>query len=176
MFEEYLQDSAHFYQKAIETKANEIESKRYYRASIFFAVSAIEAFVNYVANSFELARNLNREEEYFINDKVVYFNDSKCEFQEKTEYHKLDHKIKYLIKKFHIEFDFTGGEWSEFQQFKKYRDSLVHPRKIEDETECAEYKKEAKRGLTRVITLISILSKGIYRKKLRKKLLDLIPI
>ena len=60
MFEEYLQDSYIFLSIAEEAskKPNEREARRYYRASVFYAAGAIEAFVNYIADSFAQAESL----------------------------------------------------------------------------------------------------------------------
>ncbi|MDO9351276.1 MAG: hypothetical protein Q8N70_12725 [Deltaproteobacteria bacterium] len=47
MFEDYLEDSYYLALKARES-TEEREKKRYYRASVFYAISSIEAFINYM--------------------------------------------------------------------------------------------------------------------------------
>ena len=63
MFEEYLQDSHEFLSIAErvikELKGNQRVARRYYRASIFYALGAIEAFVNYYADSFAKAGSID---------------------------------------------------------------------------------------------------------------------
>ncbi len=50
MFEEYLEDSSYFLNQA-QAATDEEVAKRYYRASTFCASNAMEAFVNYVADT-----------------------------------------------------------------------------------------------------------------------------
>ncbi|GAH06858.1 unnamed protein product [marine sediment metagenome] len=50
MFEDYLEDSNYFATKASEV-TNEREAKRYYRVSVFCAMSAVEAFTNYIGET-----------------------------------------------------------------------------------------------------------------------------
>ncbi len=62
-----------------------------------------------------------------------------------------------------------------FNNAKKFRDRLVHPRDSEDKIHIKEYEKIIKRGLSSIINIMNTISKGIFRKPLRKQLLDLIP-
>jgi hypothetical protein len=175
MFEEYLQDSYAFFEIARKSK-NDREARRYYRASVFYAAGAIESFTNYIADSFAKAENLTPHEIAFLNDKSLIFDAKKGTLKEKTDYHKLDDKLKILFRKFIPTFDFaTNNGWSSLMEFKDFRDSLIHPRQDEDETTTSEYQAKVKRGLGGVIEIINRLSLGIFKKPLRKKILDLIP-
>jgi hypothetical protein len=60
-------------------------------------------------------------------------------------------------------------------QFKDFRDSLVHPRQSDDEIDIAVYEKKVSAGLTAIIEIMNLLSKGMFQKPLRRQLLDLIP-
>ncbi len=174
MFEEYLQDAYAFFEIASNAK-NDREARRYYRAAIFYAAGAIEAFTNYIADSFAKAKSLTPHEIAFLNDKSLIFDPKKGDIKERVDYHKLDEKLKVLINKFIPDFNFSSTDWSWLMEFKDFRDSLVHPRQNEDETTVPEYKAKVQRGLTGVIQIINCLSKGIFRRQLRKKILDLIP-
>jgi hypothetical protein len=176
MFEEYLQDSHDFLTIADTAYAasKEREARRYYRASVFYTAGAIEAFVNYIADSFEKAGSLKIHETAFLNDKRLVFLADKG-LIERTEFHSIDDKLRLLLNTFVPEFDFGNKTWSNFMQFKDFRDSLVHPRKAEDETEIAEYQIRVRKGLSSIISLMNSVSKGIFKKPLRKQLLDLIP-
>ena len=57
MFEEYLKDSSELFKIAekYSKQSNEIEAKRYYRVAIFCASSAMEAFINYIGDSYKKA-------------------------------------------------------------------------------------------------------------------------
>jgi hypothetical protein len=176
MFEEYLQDSFEFLTKAHEQAkvGDEREARRYYRAAVFYASGAIEAFVNYIGDSFAQAGSLAPHEMSFLNDKTLVFSVAKG-IIEKTEYHRLDDKLRVLLQRFVKSFDFQCTTWTHFMQFRSFRDSLVHPRQIDDETSSADYRKRVKSGLKAIIELMNIVSQGVFHKPLRKQLLDLIP-
>lgn len=176
MFEEYLQDSHRFLSIAEEAckKSNEREARRYYRASVFYSAGAIEAFMNYIADSFAKAKSLTDHEIAFLNDRRLVFSVDKG-LSEKTEYHSIDDKLRLLLSKFTPGFDFSIDPWSSFMQFKQFRDILVHPRQTEDNIEIGEYHTKVQTGLSSIIELMNCVSKGISKKPLRKQLLDLIP-
>jgi hypothetical protein len=176
VFEEYLQDSYEFWIKAeqLARESKEREAKRYYRASIFYAAGAIEAFINYIVDSFTKASNIEHYELAFLNDKALYFSADKG-LTERVEFHKIDDKIRVLMRRFSPSFDYKSVTWNKFMEFKKMRDSLIHPRHLEDEIKIADYRKKTKEGLRAIIEIMNYVSKGVFRKSLRKKILDLIP-
>lgn len=175
MFEEYLQDSYEFWIVAEKfvRESKDREAKRYFRASIFYATGAIEAFINYVADSFTKASNIEPYELAFLNDKVLYFSADKG-LTERIEFHKIDDKIRVLMKRFSPSFDYKSLTWNKFMEFKKIRDSLIHPRDLDDEIKISDYRKK-KEGLRAIIEIMNDVSKGVFKKSLRKKILDLIP-
>jgi hypothetical protein len=177
MFEDYLQDAYDFYQTAQNAAAakNDRVARRYYRAVVFYASGAIEAFVNYIADSFAKAGSLSPHEIAFLNDKRFDFSTNKFTVIERTEYHRVEDKLKFLIRKFEPTFDFKSTSWSRIMAFKKFRDSLVHPRQSEDELSIAEYKRKLQTGIGGIIEIMNSVSKGIFKKPLRKQILDLIP-
>ena len=176
MFEEYLQDSNGWLVIAEEAfkASNERGARRYYRASVFYSAGAIEAFVNYIADSFAQAESLAAHETAFLNDKRLIFSIDRG-LNERTEYHSIDDKLRLLLNKFVPDFDFSSDMWSSFMQFKNFRDLLVHPRQADDKTEIIEYQKKVQAGLSSIIELMNCVSRGIFKKPLRKQLLDLIP-
>src|SRR5438270_10109444 len=113
MFEEYLQDSYEFLNIAAEyaSKSREREARRYYRGAVFYASGAMEAFINYLADSFQKAGSLSQHEVCFLNDRVVIFSPEKG-LIEKSKYHRLDEKIKFLLKRFVSNFDFQTPAWA----------------------------------------------------------------
>lgn len=176
MFEDYLQDSSEFLLRANELtqEGKERESRSFYRASAFYVWGAMEAFVNYIADSFAKANNIDPHEIAYLNDKIIQFSVRKG-VTERTKYHPLDEKLRLLFKRFLPTFDYQSPEWDGFMQFKQVRDSLIHPRQIDDETTPKEYSKKISNGLKSIITLINAVSQSIFKQPLRKKLLDLIP-
>lgn len=175
MFEEYLQDAYDFLIIAENTPdTDERKARRYYRASVFYASGAIEAFLNYIADSFQQAESIDKHEISFLNDKAIVFSLSRG-VHEKTEFHKIDEKLKLIIRKFSPMFDFQSVTWVRFMEFKEFRDSLVHPRQTEDDMLTTDYHKKVRAGVTAIIELMGVISNGVFQKPLRKKLLDLIP-
>ena len=176
MFEDYLQDSHNFLliaEKA-SSASKEREAKRYYRASVFYSASAIEAYVNYVADSFAKARSLTAYETAFLNDQRLVFSVDKG-LTERKEFHSIDDKLRLLLNKFVTDFNFSTGTWADFMRFKDFRDALVHPRQADDETDIAEYQTKVRVGLSSIINLMNTISLGIFKQPLRNQLLDLIP-
>jgi hypothetical protein len=175
MFEEYLQDAYGFLESA-KKAGNERDARRYYRASTFYISGAMEAFVNYIAQSFAEAGKLNPHEIAFLNDKVLTFSPEKVQLVDKLEFHRIEDKLKVLIRRFLPKIDLGKKTWwGELQKFKDFRDSLVHPKKSDDETQISEYDQKVSSGLKATIQGMNEISRGVYGKPLRKKLLDLIP-
>lgn len=173
MFEEYLEDSSYFAAEA-RKKKDELEAKRYYRVSVFCAWSAIEAFVNFVGDTFEQGDSLPPFEIAFITDKRFGILKGRFEVLDQVEYHRLEDKLKFLISKFCPTFDFEKMScWSRLNEFKKFRDTLTHPRSDKDEVDVTEYEKKTKIGLSSIIEIMDHLCMGIFKKPLRKQIQDL---
>jgi hypothetical protein len=176
MFEDYLQDSYEFLALADASAddGSDREARRYYRASAFYASGAIEAFVNHIAECFAQAGNISPHEIAFLKDKALVFSAAKGLY-ERSEYHRLDDKIRLVMKRFVPSFEYQGVTWVKFMEFKDFRDSLVHPRGQEDETGVAEYRNKLQSGLRSIIEIMDEIARGMFGTPLRKQLLDLIP-
>ena len=176
MFEDYLQDSYEFFSLAeVEAQqCHEREAKRYFRASVFYASGAIESFINYIAASFALAGNIEKHEICFINDKSLIFT-VKSGLIEKNEYHSIEDKIRLILRRFASSYDFGCLPWCKFIEFKRFRDSLVHPHELDDEIDLSQYHKKVSSGLKATIEIMNSISLAVSHEPLRKQLLDLIP-
>lgn len=174
MFEEYLQDASEFFEEAQKTTDVRI-ARRYYRAAVFYTSGAMEAFVNYIADTFEKGGTFTPHEIAFLTDKNLTFSQKSWDIAEKTEYHRVEDKIRFLLSKFSPNFDFNNQAWSSLMSLKDIRDSLIHPRNAEDETTAEEYRKILSAGLHGVITTMNSVSEAIFRKPLRLQILDLKP-
>jgi len=174
MFEEYLEDSNYF---AIEASkaVSERDAKRYYRVAVFCTMSAVEAFINYIGDTLAQGEIFQPYEIAYLTDKKFDVSGGTFQILEQIEYHRLEDKLKFLICKFIPDFDFVSTPcWSCLLTFKKFRDTITHPRQDEDEIDITEYKKKIETGLSSAIELMNYLCKGIFRRPLRKKILDLI--
>jgi len=173
MFEDYLEDSNYFAIKASKAN-NERGAKRYYRVSVFCAMSAVEAFINYIGDTLAQGETFQAYEIAFLTDKKFDVSGGTFQTLEQIEYHRLEDKLKFLICKFIPDFDFKCTPcWSRLLEFKKFRDKITHPRQDEDEINVAEYKGKIQKGLSSAIEIMNYLCKGIFQRPLRKKLLDL---
>jgi hypothetical protein len=173
MFEEYLEDSHYF---AIEASkaGSEREAKRYYRVAVFCTLSAVEAFINYIGDILAQGETFQPYEVAYLTDKKFDVSGGIFQILEQIEYHRLEDKLKCLICKFVPDFDFVSIPcWSRLIDFKKFRDNITHPRQDEDEIEITEYKKKMEIGLSSAIEIMNYLCKGIFKRPLRKKILDL---
>ena len=63
-------------------------ARRYFRSSVFCIAGSIEAFVNYIADSFDKAKSIPEHEICFLNDRAVIFSAAKG-VHARNEYHRL---------------------------------------------------------------------------------------
>lgn len=174
MFEDYLTDSKYFYEKAVSSSANEELAKRYFRASVFCAASALEAFVNFVGSTIDTANTIDINEIAYINDIVLEVSPSKGKTEKRTKFNPIDGKLKFIITRLNVNIDIDkDANWSNFKQFKKLRDRLVHPREEDDDVSLKEYKNELKKGLNANLYIIDKITNKLFSKGLRKSLTDL---
>ncbi len=173
MFEDYLEDAYEFGLKA-RTAETERDAKPYYRGAIFYAASALEAFVNFIGDSFEQAGSLDAYELAFITDRKFGYAKGHIDILDGLEFHRIEDKLRFLLCRFVPNFQFAANaSWSRFLEFKHFRDSIVHPRHSDDETQIADYNKQLTIGLSSIIEIMNELCRGMFGKPLRKKLLDL---
>lgn len=176
MFEDYIQDANFFYMLAEEkvVAGNEREAKMFYRAAVFCAAGSLEAFVNFIGETFKQGNTLDKNEIAFLNDKTLEISTSNATIEERTKFNSIDGKIKYILKKFMVPLDIsTANQWRDFLEFKNLRDGLVHPKLISDEKTLIDYKQSIKKGLNANIDIMSSISTKLFNKPLRKNLTDL---
>lgn len=175
MFEDYLKDSRHFFDSA-EAAGDLEDARRSYRASVIVGMSALEAFVNYLADTFAQSSVYPHYEVAFLSDRKFGVSDDRFAILDQLEYHRIEEKLRFLLKKYVSSFDFEQDRhWAQFLAFKKLRDSITHPRFDEDQTTKSEYSQQIKHGLDAVISLIDVLCQGIFQKPLRQNIKDLTP-
>jgi hypothetical protein len=173
MFEDYLED-AHY----LSTKASEVsddkEARRYYRASVFYAISAIEAFINYIGDASAQGEVLEPFEIALLTDKKFGLSKDGCfAILEPIEYHRLEDKIRFLLSKANSKYDFLSPDWSRFVEFKRLRDAITHPRNDKDEISTQSYRKTIQKGLGATIKVMNEICKGIFGRPLRKRVIEL---
>lgn len=135
----------------------------------------MEAFVNYIASSHESAGSLEPFETAFLTDNKLYFDVRDVEVKRRSEYHSVSDKLRVIIKKFVRNYDFGCSDWREFQEFKKLRDDLVHPREDEDSISLSSYESRVRSGLRGIIAVMDSVCSGMWGRRLRRRLRDLMP-
>jgi hypothetical protein len=175
MFEDYIEDAYAFVESG-RSALSDREAARMYRAAILQTSAAVEAYVNYIADTLSFAK-FEAFEIAFLSDKSFGLtNEYRFVALNKVEYHRIDDKIRLLIAKFGIEFEFGSEQtWSHFLALKNQRDALIHPRHVDETLTRADFDALLKRGLTAVLDLMNRLSIGIFSKPLRTGLLELKP-
>ncbi|MBB5643990.1 hypothetical protein [Pedobacter cryoconitis] len=173
MFEDYIQDAYSFYNSALLATADR-EAKMYYRASVFCSASSLEAFVNFIGDTFLHSGNLDKLEVAYLNDKTLEVIPASGEIKERIKFNSIDNKLKLIIKKFGVTINVSSStQWSNFMHFKDLRDSLIHAKDLSDERTAAQYKEAIKKGLNANIDIMNLISKAVFKRPLRTNLLDL---
>ena len=176
MFEDYLQDAYSFYSLAGEQVGlnKERQARMFFRASVFCAASSLEAFVNFVGETFKQGGNLDKNEIAFLNDRVLEVSVTKAIIEDKFKMSPIEGKIKFIIKKFAVPLDIiTSGQWRGFLEFKEFRNELIHSKSISDEKSLNEYLTKIQTGLNANIDIMNAISMKIFNKPLRRSLVDL---
>lgn len=175
MFEDYIQDAFHFFHLGEENKSiDERVARRFYRASVFCAASAVEAFVNVVGESVKQAKIIDSTEMAFLNDEILEVNPSKASVEHRTRYFSVESKVKYLITRFNADFDISSDPaWQKFLRLKDFRDSLVHPKEQDDENSIEEYRKRIREGLNANLDIMNSVAERVFSRGLRKGIAEL---
>ncbi len=173
MFKEYLEDSNKFFEQALAIKDGG-KAKRYYRVSVFCVISAVESFINYIADTLTKGSGLQPYEIAFLIDRKFDLSGNSFQIIDQIAYNKFEDKLKFLIYKYVPGFDFEHEpSWCRLLELKKFRDELTHPRQDEDEIDVKEYEKKIRAGLSAAIEIMNSLCLGIFKRPLRKKILEL---
>ena len=172
MYDIYIEDAYYLALKGKEA-ADDREKKRYFRASIFYSISAVEAFVNYVGDTLSKSKEFPPYEIAFLTDRRFDITNGQFEILDIPRYQRLEDKLRFLLNKFVPTYDFNSSHWREFVEFKRFRDSLVHPRDSDDAISADEYGHRIEAGISSTLNLIDCLCKGIFGKGLRQGLREL---
>lgn len=173
MFEDYIEDA---YNLALEARkaSSERVAKRYYRAAIFYAVSAIEAFINFIGETLAKGEKVADYEIAFLTDRKFGIMGDKFGIMKQMDFNRLEDKLRFIIKKYVFDYDMAKEpSWTRFIEFKKFRDGLVHPRIEDDDIIVSEYDDKIKMGLSSTIEIMNRMCKGLFDKQLRKKITEM---
>jgi hypothetical protein len=136
--------------------------------SVILAWSAIESFVNNRLDDFDSLppRLFAPHERAFLTEQTLTFiNSGKKAGQfiiTGTYYRKLTDKILFLVSKCGSRIEKGNKLWTDFDNLKKVRDSLIHPRKAKQQRVIDP--KVARDCIATSKRLISVISKGLGQK------------
>lgn len=172
MFEQYLMDASRLYEKS----NNNIDEILYLRSVIFHLAGAVEAYVNDLPSAFEGSEKYSSFELDFLMDRTWQVVPQSATVKEITRFNSIKDKLKFLARKHQRDgyVILDAPVWGKYIQFKDFRDKLVHPREDLEDVSIEEYRYEASEGLKTIIELLNLLSQSIYRKPLRKRLLEIV--
>lgn len=171
MYEEYLEDAYHFYVSG--SGLLERDTKRNYRAAVFYSFSALESFVNFMGDTLEKG-GAEEFEIAFLTDRKFGIDGDKFTIMEKSEYHRIEDKLRFIIEKYCKGIEIIGTAcWQGFKDFKSFRDSIVHPRNLEDDITISIYEEKVQKGMNSILELINQICLGFFKKPLRRKVLEL---
>lgn len=172
MFEDYLEDTFYFARRGFESE-DDRDQVREFRAAVFTAASALEAFLNYVADGFEAGDGIEPYELALLQDRRFALEQGEFRVLNQTEFRRIEDKLRFLLKRFVPDFNvLTNPIWSHFASFKSLRDDITHPRDTKD-LSLKRISDELPRGINAVIDLIDLLLSGIYGKRLRPRIREL---
>lgn len=173
MFERYILDASILMERSAES---DIEIA-YLRSSIFHIASAVEAYVDDIAVLADAQKTIYTETERdFLNDRKWILKTSKASVEQGDSNNSIHEKLRYLARKHPRDgFDILGDSvWQNFQDFKSFRNRLIHPKQSTEDISVEDYRSAANNGLITVVKLLNLFSQCIFRKQLRPRLLELI--
>jgi hypothetical protein len=137
-------------------------------------MSAVESFINHIADTCNQGEILQSYENAFLTDRKFEIKGGKFEIIDSPEYHRTEEKLRFLLSKFKPDFNFSKEPcWCRLLEFKKFRDKITHPRSEYDDTEIDNYKKMVTLGLESSIEIMNNICLGFFHKPLRIKIREL---
>jgi hypothetical protein len=171
-YRDFLDYAEGFYQEArVSEKCGENrKAEKSLIASILFSWISVEAFVNGMLDGLTSmpTEAFSLHEKALLTEKTVEFLDSghhagTFRLSKRTQYRRIEDKILFLIAKFGMGTapDKGGPLWQTFVEFKKKRDQLTHPRKIQDMSLTVA---DADAALETSKNIIRLLAGEVWRK------------
>jgi hypothetical protein len=125
-----FEDSEYFLQEAKKLEAKDPHvSRRYVRAAIITALTAVEAFVNTMLFLLEEGTDLDLAETAFVQEKRLELTEDGYFGVRGHRFSSLEEKIRFLHwRREGVGIPKGDAAWRSFIEAKRLRDELVHPK------------------------------------------------
>ena len=154
-------EATRFLEKANISKSEE-EKEAYLHASILLGMSALEAFLNAIAEELLVRSDLPLQEQAILAEKEIKFINGKFELGNQLKMYRVIDRIEFLYCKFSGKCITETDLWYQnIKQSISLRNSLVHPKSL-----VAINEKQANHVLQSVLDTVNQLYLTIYRKGL----------
>ena len=109
--------------------------------------------------------NLSIHEKSFLIEKKVELKSGKFSISNRDNYESTENKIEFLMSTIaNHTFDKSTKQWQDFQEAKKYRDSLVHPKLGRANGIDID---KAEKTLKTLVHFLNLISLKLYKKKFK---------
>ena len=124
-----FQDAQYFLDVAKEQEElNVLMSRRYLRAAVISAYTALEAWVNTVFEILARVGDLELHERAFVEERRIELSGQGYLELQGKRFHSLDDKLKFLHWRIHgVGISDEQAAWMAFLEAEKLRNKLVHP-------------------------------------------------
>lgn len=153
-----LEEAKRFLEKAMSEDDKEGQVA-YLHASLVMGFSALEAFVNGIADELLIGSKINILEQSVLSERYVRLSDGKFQLQaNQVKYFRLEDRIQFLYRRHKKKaVDKNSEWWRDLKAGLELRNRLVHPR----EKHALVYK-QVEATLKAIIKTIDVLFKAIY--------------
>lgn len=126
---ELLEESKRFLEKAQSRDESEEGRKAYLHAALVLGFSALESYVNGIADEMLLRKELTVLERSILDEKEISFDDGEFKLTSKLKIYRLEDRINFLYKKYAGEpINTTESWWSDLKSGLKLRNEIAHPK------------------------------------------------
>ncbi len=141
-------------------------SSRYTKASMLFAWAAFEGWINKTSLDFSITmKRLTVHERAFLTEKRIELKNGVFQLTNSIKYESNQEKLEFLLSSIaKTKLNKSTKHWQDFQEIKKLRDSLVHP-KLGSETSFNIEK--AEKTIEVLVYYLNLLSKKLYNKNFK---------
>jgi len=153
-----IEESKRFLEKAINEESIEGQSA-YLHASLVIGFSALEAFINGIADEILVGTNISVLERSILSERDIKLINGEFQVQANLVKHfRLEERIQFLYKRHKNRHIDKGAEWwTDLKTGLELRNRLVHPREKHTLTP-----KQVEATLKAIIKTIDVLFKAIY--------------
>ena len=155
-----LEESKRFLEKS-EEDSSEDGKQAYLHACLVLGFSALEAYLNSIADELLVRDDLSLQEQSILSQKEIEFSNGEFELTEKLKFYRIEDRVQYLHRKFaRKNLDKSQSWWSELKSGIHLRNQLTHPKESPSINSA-----QVKNAMVSIISTIDILFQSIYKSE-----------